>query len=196
MAGASDTSPPLRLFLIITIILFFLISIRVHPWLEEDGAGAPSDSVAISNAISGLQDLPAGATSDRSEQLRQELLRELGAIPTASDSATTGGTDNSAVGPLPDAAAVAAVDTTLVEGGGVRAWGSRTRVMGKDVSGSEHEVVRGAIKLAPKMVFLLLPLFAGLLALIYMRARLMFIEHLVISLHSIPSCFWASQLPR
>ncbi len=56
-------------------------------------------------------------------------------------------------------------------------------VMGKDVTDSRNEVVRGMLALAPKAVFLLLPVFAGLLALIYRRARRMFIEHLVFALH-------------
>jgi len=174
--------PPLRLFLFITIILFFLISIRVNPLLEENGDAAPADSVAISNVISSLQELPAGAASERTAQLRQELLDELGATLGVRDSVLAGIGD-SILTDLSSDPAREETDTTTVEAGGIRAHATRSRVMGKDVTGSEHEIVRGAIKLAPKMVFLLLPLFAALLALMYIRMRLLFIEHLVFSLH-------------
>ena len=56
------------------------------------------------------------------------------------------------------------------------------------LAGDEFEVEKEALvdtlfDLAPKGMFLLLPLFAGLLALLYWRSDRVFVEHLIFSLH-------------
>lgn len=93
---------------------------------------------------------------------------------------------------LPDSARAGIAPATLERLGARLASGSaakdtadapQLRVMGKDVTGSWDEVIKGMLALAPKAVFLLLPVFAGLLALVYRRARRIFVEHFVFALH-------------
>ncbi|MFH1145189.1 MAG: DUF3667 domain-containing protein [Candidatus Eisenbacteria bacterium] len=183
--------PPLRLFLFITLLLFFSITIRVNPIFDKshDPSETPADSTAIAAAITNLEHLPAAVRSDRSDQLRLELLAALDQARAAADSSSASAADTAA-GDDGDSAAgdLDSADDdgdSTASGGPVIRLGSlrNTTVMGQDITGSENRVIRGAFKLAPKMVFCLLPLFAALLALIYLRARRMFVEHLVFSLY-------------
>jgi len=179
--------PPLRLFLFITILLFLLVSIRVNPLLEavESEPHVVTDSVRVAETIAALTALPESLRSPSSEQLRDELARALAARRVRPDAAAVSR-------PLEvsgDESSSDAVSREPRESTGLsfslfrRGVGGRTKVMNRDVTGSETAIIRGAIRIAPKLVFLLLPVFAALLALVYVRSRRMFIEHLVFSLH-------------
>jgi hypothetical protein len=74
--------------------------------------------------------------------------------------------------------AIAGPDSTATAGlrFGVT-WGEDRRELSRD------QVAWGVLNLTPKLMFLLLPGFAALLALLYLRQRRHFVEHLVFGLH-------------
>lgn len=68
------------------------------------------------------------------------------------------------------------------DGGGERGWlGSMIRVDASD--GDAREIAREFVHLLPEMLFVCIPLLALVLKLVYLRARLPYIEHLVFALH-------------
>ncbi len=147
--------PPLRLYLFISIAFFFLLSVRV---------GSRVVDRETTTRVSARPDSVTVAA----------VLSDLRALP---DSARAGIAPESldvAAGHL--LARVARHDTTDTDAG---TW----VIMGKDVTEDRNRIIRGTLKLAPKVIFVLLPLFAGLLALVYRRSKRMLIEHLVFTLH-------------
>jgi hypothetical protein len=143
--------PPLRLYLIISIAFFLLLSMRVSLLVtREQAAGrAAPDSAAVAGVLEALRALP----------------------------------DSLGVRIPPGAARLLAAGAGAPDDSR-RATGGHWVVMGRDVSDVKEQVLQGTVGLAPKAVFVLLPLFAGLLALVYWRSRRMFIEHAIFSLHT------------
>jgi hypothetical protein len=145
--------PPLRLYVSISIAFFLLLSVWIN---TRVGRGeAPSAALPDSAAVA-------------------QVIAGLRALPDSADVRVPA----TAQAMLQERLrATGAADDTISGGG------PQMVVMGKEVTSSPSKVIKGIMRLAPKAVFLLLPLFAGLLALVYRRSKRFFIEHLVFSLH-------------
>jgi len=60
---------------------------------------------------------------------------------------------------------------------------AEAQILGREFDLDEKSFVGAIINLLPKGMFLLLPIFAALLALVYRRSRRKYVEHLIFSLH-------------
>jgi len=143
--------PPARMYLFISLVFFFLMSVMVKAELrgseESDAAAgaAVADSVRTA-VVDSLADVPGPAE-------QQTTLGEFGAGFT---------------------------DGITGEDGDGRA---HARMFGQDYEFDEQAFVSAVINLLPKGMFLLLPVFALLLALVYVRSGRRYVEHLIFSLH-------------
>jgi Protein of unknown function (DUF3667) len=140
--------PPARLYLFISIVFFFTMSVMV----------------ADVENISGNRQAPEAA---------DEALAQLDSLHTNNP------------GLLPEQA-VAALDSlpeVIAEGQETDDGYSTGQVFGREFKLRDENLTGALINLAPKGMFLLLPIFALLLKLIFRRSRRMYIEHLIFSLH-------------
>lgn len=154
--------PPLRLYVFVSLLFFFVISVQVNSGLRETGfldgdAGAPADSTEVADILT-----VADAFPDSLAEVRGRAGWVADRLAEASEADTT------------DAG----------EPRVIRRGGPHFTLSGEDAGPDEiRAFLAGAQSLVPKAIFLLQPLFAGLLALVYRRNRRRFIEHLVLSLH-------------
>ncbi|MCP4550190.1 MAG: DUF3667 domain-containing protein [bacterium] len=145
--------PPVRLYLFVSILFFFLVAVLFK--------GTPSTETADTAA----------------------LVDSLTTFTAESDSMTsaTAGIDLT----IP-AAPIDSIPVTEVENEVIALNSTGTSQV--TLLGEEHEIGNEDFSamffsLSPKGMFVLLPIFAGLLALVYRRSRKLFIEHLIFSLH-------------
>ena len=151
--------PPLRLYIFASLLFFFIVSIQVQQEIadfasSDDTVMSAEDSTAVAAAYENLKDLDVPGGQDAVDEAIRNLEAKL-------DTMTVGETDED-------------------DGDGY------FRVSGFDGESKDVDpklFVTNLMKLVPKAMFLLLPLFAAVLATIYWRARRKFIEHLVFSLH-------------
>lgn len=148
--------PPLRLYVFVSLLFFFVLSVQVNTGLSEsdmfndDGAALP-DSTDISLILELADEYPGLADAGASR---------------------------------PSWVAARFAERDSLGDDRERDDGAWFRISGEEVSAAEfRSVIEGAVRLVPKAMFLLQPLMAGLLALVYRRSRRRFIEHLVLSLH-------------
>ncbi len=181
---------PLKLYLVSSLVLFLLVgfaSTRGMAGLtfgsgERGGAGfgAAGDSVALEMAR-GFRD----AVADQRPPVPPDLGRDP-APPQASDSV---------LAPSPDTTS----ETTTGDG---RSWlqelsvntGSprldalleaRAQRLGRmEPEDAVRELVRTFVGYVPTLMFVLLPVFAGLLRLLYLRSPLFYAEHFIFVLHT------------
>lgn len=146
--------PPLRLYIITSLLFFFLVSLQVQRQMTDDsGQGrnvsrAEADSLLVTSAFAQLDSLGLSANDDGS------LERVLARLADQTDSTSS--------------------DDGIIHF-------STFNRPSKDLDAETF--VAGLLKLVPKSMFFLLPVFAAVLAVIYWRSHRKFIEHLVFSLH-------------
>lgn len=165
--------PPLRLYIFVSLVFFFVVSVQVNREMREnldDDTGGTPDSTLVAEVLelaAAAPDSLAPGPAAAWVAARYPLAESIGFEPPA-------GADWSQV------------DWESIDWDGKR---RRDDTMNITVFGNDElevkteRFVQTIMKLVPKMIFLLLPLFAGILALVYLRRRRPFIEHLVLSLH-------------
>ena len=146
--------PPLRLYLFVSLLFFFVVSVQVRSQMADN---------------EWFRAVSAGAPADSATVAA--VLEELTAQGVA-------GADSTSLEQVLEGLATRAEDEA---DGGAYLQVGRFSGESREVDGIAF--VTGLLKLVPKAMFLLLPVFAALLALIYRRSRRNFIEHLVFSLH-------------
>ena len=148
--------PPARMYLFVSIIFFFLMSVVVEGKLrskDEEPTADQATSAAMADSI-------RAAVFD-------SLRVALADIPEIDKH----------------------LDGVDALGSGIRLAAKeddgRTngRIFGEEFNLDKKSLVGAVIKLLPKGMFLLLPLFAALLALIYRRSKRKYVEHIIFSLH-------------
>jgi hypothetical protein len=149
--------PPFRLYLVASVLFFLVISFR---------AGAPEltveDRARIDSARVAMRD-SAAARAARGEAAPQR--RGIHIDPTASNWAET-------------------VTINLGNERLDRIVKDRLAVMGNlPPEEALARVLRGLLENAPKVIFLLLPLYALLLKLLYIRSKRYYVEHFIFALH-------------
>jgi len=148
--------PPLRLYLLVSLLFFFVVSVQVRSqmsesqWFQDTRIEATPDSAMVATVLEEIHDL--GLAHEDSARLDLVL-----------------------------AGLAARADEDQDDDDG--AWLQVGSFSGESRNVDSVAFVTGLLKLVPKAMFLLLPVFAALLALIYRRSRRRFIEHLVFSLH-------------
>lgn len=165
--------PPLRLYVFVSLVFFFVVSVQVNRELDANRADAPGalpDSAMVAQVLeladAAPDSLPAGAA--------HLWVAEYYPLTTATGFEPPADGDWSAV------------DWESIDWdgrGGPDNTISVTMFGDDQVEVETDRFVQAVMTLVPKIIFLLLPLFAGILALVYLRRRRPFIEHLVLSLH-------------
>lgn len=165
--------PPLRLYIFISLIFFFVVTVQVRDSIREkeerEATNAPSDSTVVERVLSlhaavpdSLDDgmTPVVWVADRLA-LSQTKSFEL---PEDGDWSNVNWDE---------------MDVDTIDSDGTM----NVTIFGQPATYDKQGFITSGLKILPKMIFLLLPLFALLLALVYIRRRKKFIEHLVLSLH-------------
>lgn len=197
-------TPPLRLYLVSSVVMFLVLSFVGLRAIEGVSITDASLSLNADSARATLQEriqaLEAGDTAGAPEReramIRQMLIGVEGALAAIPDSAT-----------VLDSATARTLGTQVWSGGDAVApgvmqpWaqnitlnastGWLERAMQHKVEQIGHlppreafqALVRDLLVYAPHMVFLLLPLFAFLLKLLYIRRDRFYAEHFVFALH-------------
>jgi len=165
--------PPLRLYVFVSLAFFFVVSVQVNREvrsnLRDDRGGLP-DSTLVSEVL----ELAAAAPDSLAAGPRAAWVAERYPLAAAIDFE------------VPQDGDWSQVDWSSIDWDGERRGDNTVNVtmFGDDrVEVETGRFVQAMMSLTPKLVFLLLPLFAALLALVYLRRRRPFIEHLVLSLH-------------
>ena len=148
--------PPARMYLFISLIFFFLMSTFVEGEIRESGGLSRSES-----------DLTAAEGDSIRAAVRDTLDARLADTPGGDVAAEF------ANGFASGLAGATAQDDGLAHGS----------IFGKDFALDETSLIGAVIKLLPKGMFLLLPLFALVLKLVYVRSGRPYVEHLIFSLH-------------
>lgn len=166
--------PPLRLYVFLSLLFFFVVSVQLNNKLRESGFYEEKSNEPDSTLVARVLDLAASApdTLDGQGEVANWVAEKLPAI---------GG---QAFEPPADGD-WANVDWDNID------WDENTQdddtinftSFGEEQEVDEKDFVTSIMKLVPKLIFLILPVFAGLLALVYLRMHRNFIEHLVFSLH-------------
>jgi len=166
--------PPLRLYVFVSLLFFFVLSMKVNGQLREQGwfdhDPVAVDSTAVEEVINLLPSVPDSLPTGENaaswiakrlqDDFEQANIDSIRAVQSMSASSTWGSDEWHTSDWSTD---------------------SSPGSIGDDFD--KQAFVKGIQKLVPKFVFLLLPLFASLLALVYYRSNRKFIEHLVLSLH-------------
>jgi len=165
--------PPLRLYVFVSLLFFFVVSVQVNREvqknLKEDGDGLP-DSTLVAEVLELAEATPDSLDAGG----RAAWVAEHYPLAAAIDFE------------VPENGEWSQVDWSSIDWDGRRHGDNTVNVT---VFGDEQtdiptdRFVQALMSLTPKLTFLLLPVFAGILALIYRRRRRPFIEHLVLSLH-------------
>ena len=146
--------PPVRMYLFVSIIFFFILS----------AVASNSDNIVTQDEIEGREQ--AAAVMD-------SLAVEVAAIPDFVDGVVEGLANDAEYAGETAGDHARTGDDDLVDG----------TMFGRAFELDKDTLVSTMFSLAPKGMFLLLPAFAALLALIYRRSRRMYVEHLIFSLH-------------
>lgn len=182
--------PPIRLYLFVSILFFFLISMRLAIRDADDtdafSATGPvvvsADSIAmVPMGVDSLRTLLREAQAEVAELEKLEDRLPVGIeldVSSGIEQALAGDYDLAAL----DSLAAAGVDTVEIRPTDLEGY-SHSQVFGRDFYLKNGYLTRAILRLLPKALFLLLPIFAALLALVYLRRKRLFIEHLVFSLH-------------
>ncbi len=165
--------PPLRLYVFISFLFFFVVSVQVSDSIRENeerkAANAPSDSTVV-DWVLGLHAAVPDSLDDGMTPVTW-IADRLALVQTNSFEQPEDGDWNN-------------VDWDELDWDAVNSDGKmNVTIFGDPTTLDKQGFITGARKILPKMVFLLLPLFALLLALVYIRRRTKFIEHLILSLH-------------
>ena len=179
--------PPLRAYLYISIVTFFLLAMASQGLGPASGqqpaAGDPAGAASrdsLGKRTAGGDARPAQPDVDREDRdsLSMELLKAVGQDDSSS---------------LPGAERIGseALDTTAVAKGvqGTDTTGALSRFNRAVMQGwlkaqrQPGRMVESAVSIFTRIMFLLLPLFALLLKLLYLRHRRYYVQHLVFSLH-------------
>ncbi len=165
--------PPLRLYIFVSILFFFVVSVQVgdsmRDYDERNAAEAPSDSLLVERVLS-LQSAVPDTLGD-----------EITAVSWIAERLPLAGGNSFQP---PEDGDWSQVDWDEMDWAEVESGDNLNFTMlGKPASLNKQDFIRSIQKVVPKLVFLLLPMFALLLALVYIRHRRKFIEHLVLSLH-------------
>jgi Protein of unknown function (DUF3667) len=236
--------PPLRLFIILSIITFFVGRLTLHfdpsetinvdagpqnkqgvvvgASTDDDGTAAIRDAASVeevlierSEALKSLEDARndqevgwvlthvADFAKKEIDDRARARMRELGAAPeqmralesSPADAGAATRTQSGAEGTTPtdsaaakNAAAAPASKPSKVEPGFLQRWFEHRMIRLKEnaelVKEKPDEFVRLVLSAAPGALFLLVPLFALCLKLLYVRSGRGYLEHLVIALYS------------
>lgn len=192
---------PLRLFIVLSVVTFFVAKFTVHfGTVHVDEAGTLGNAKAAFERAKSVADLQRtrdqrigniyvfpgierdaliGKISAIAQKRAEELQPGVRLPPPPASAATPGAVEQDE-GDLPDLAAMApdfAKDWANRETAHVRE--NLTRVQ-KDPELLSHAFL-GAV---PTVLFVLMPIFAFLLQVAYMRQRRLYLEHLVVALYS------------
>ncbi len=151
--------PPARMYLFISLVFFFLMTTLIEGEMREHENTPDADA----EAPAALADSILTAVSDTLQVTLDDAPGEF----------TTEFLDG-----LQDGIAGAAEENAGEDDG--RARGT---ALGREFDLDEQTLVGAVIGLLPKGMFLLLPLFAALLKLVYVRSGRRYVEHLIFSLH-------------
>jgi len=146
--------PPARMYLFISLVFFFLMSSLIKGEMRE------GDVVFNTGG-----DLSVAQTDSIRSAVADSLGKALADVP--------GVAGNGFLGGLEDGLRNDAEDDGRVNG----------QMFGYDFDMDEETLVSAVVNLLPKAMFLLLPLFALLLKLVYVRSGRPYVEHLIFSLH-------------
>ena len=165
--------PPLRLYIFVSILFFFVVSVQVSDSMrdfdERNAANAPSDSLLVERVLS-LHAAAPDTLGDGTTVVSWIAER----LPLAGDDSFE----------PPEDGDWSKVDWDTMDWDEVESGDNLNFTMlGEPTSLNKQHFIQSIQKVVPKLVFLLLPMFALLLALVYIRHRRKFIEHLILSLH-------------
>jgi hypothetical protein len=161
---------PLRMYIVTSILFFLTLSIVASPdrlgiTVRDAGetAGAPPATPGGPAPEDGAESAPAGRA----------------AAATAPGIAAQIPWDNMRISLGPDPESV----PSWLRPFALRMKASEERLHAMPPREAAAEVFRGLEQNAPKAMFVLLPLFAGILKLLYVRRRRFYVEHAVFALH-------------
>ncbi|MDX1531928.1 MAG: DUF3667 domain-containing protein [Rhodothermales bacterium] len=186
---------PVRLYLTASITLFFLLSVLPEGGFLGSGvqiqdASAPADSLAAARAAAADSLGPNAAALAAAEAELAELEAERAVLAAERDSLRAVLASGAAAAAQEEAGA----DTAESEfwerfGETMGQKGERLGEMGEE--GAKRWFVESFTSNMPKAMFVLLPLFALLLKLLYVRRKRYYGEHLVFALHTHAYAFFA-----
>lgn len=179
--------PPFRLYLISSLMFFLLLSFfasgdRLN---IEENAGTIGDSInaAAAGENAGAAQATARADTTRSAQRRTAgdttFRLRLGTSKPGSDGLNIGVTTNPGESNWAENTEVNLGNERLN-----RAIKARLIALGElPPQDAFRQLIRGAIESTPKVMFLILPIYALLLKLLYARRKRLYVEHFIFALH-------------
>ncbi len=172
---------PLRLYLLSSLFFFLLLSVVGAPTIvHTSGNGNGSASIESEGSDAGAESLASVADALRRAKLSPEAREALGQTLLRADADSTWiaaiTRDSTRVRRFDD------VEQWPVVGGMLAA---KARSLG-DLEPAEFQTAinRSVVAYLPRAIFLLMPVFASLLALVYVRSRRRYAEHFVFALHA------------
>lgn len=182
--------PPVRLYLFVSILFFFLISVKITAHRRSDGAEEVVSGPGLM-LVDSFATRPANVDSLRT--VLRNLAAEMEEAETLAEGMPAGielDIEDRVDNGLPAGMDMAHLDSLAAAGVEEIDLPQRrppgylnSTIFGRKFYLRNDYLISAVLSVAPKGMFLLLPIFAGLLALIYIRGRRLFIEHLVFSLH-------------
>ncbi|ALI99108.1 DUF3667 domain-containing protein [Rufibacter tibetensis] len=174
--------PPIRLYVFISFVFFFLLSLRVG---HTKGGDKPLQAdIKVLTQPENLTDVGgAYATDSLKKELKevQELSDSLLVLSSKQEEEKFRTLEN-----LPPNASTAQLDATLTALG-IESKNRLTRGGLQKVADlqrlTKNELTLKAVKYFSVMMFVLMPVFALLLKVVFRRARRFYMEHLIFSIH-------------
>lgn len=186
--------PPFRLYVFASLVFFVLL-----PLAMGEGVGFTSQQASMGQARQHVEQ--AFERGEMSAEEYQDALEGLGIIEGMMGGRLPGGSDGeeAAGAPAPDtgeAGQAAALPPEALEA--LRRAGQSSNGNWSDFSFNQSNMNRLAAETrrwVPRIMFALLPVFAALLALVYLwRRRFFYFDHLIVSLHFHAALFLAMSI--
>ncbi len=163
---------PLRLYIFTTFLFFFIVTVNSKIGKELSEPVEKSDILIIRNKVDSLKNLMNDEDIELSAAVKMKITEEL--MDTISDADLT----DSSSGLQFDIP-----DEGEEHGPIVQYLIDKARYVESLGEEGKAVFVKELINQIPKVMFILLPLFALLLKVLYIRRKIFYIEHLIFSLH-------------
>ncbi|QHL88021.1 DUF3667 domain-containing protein [Nibribacter ruber] len=176
-----DYVPPIRLYVFINFVFFFLLSMRVGHVESEQQNRSLAEQVKSKNAAEFIKKVEAvndSVTTDLKQKQRADSLFTMKQNLTFE-------TTLEKMGAVSDFAPQATIDSLIRDTGMAPNWYTRS-AMRKGVhiiKLPQEQLITMLLKYWSILMFVLMPIFALLLKLVFFRARRYYMEHLMFSIH-------------
>jgi hypothetical protein len=167
---------PLRMYIVTSIVFFLTLSIVASPdrlGITARGSAEAAPAATAAPEAEGAPEGAAGAAADAEAAPE----RAVAAVPLGIAAQIPWENLRISLGPPPEAVPGWLRPLAL------RMKASEERLQAMPPREAAAEVFRGLEQNAPKAMFVLLPLFAGILKLLYVRRGRFYVEHAVFALH-------------